>query len=446
MLSINNVYKNYIRVILNLLVDIFSFYVSLIIAFKLRELLGIVFLSIFPTFDHKLSSYIFYLPFIITYISILSLLEINIKKRFFWEDVREYFKAILVYSLLIFASLSISRQIYDFSRTVIVLHIIFLIILNPVFKYLFTVFIINRILPIYVCYIGPKESLKKFFHSFLNDKYLGFKLVDVDQAEYIFISDKLDNYWDIFLNFQKKKRKAYILEEKKDFPPLIYKIHLKIGESVMALEYENKLLDGFNLLVKRVIDYVISIVLLPIIIPLMILIAILIKLDSKGPVFYFHERVGKNGKKFKCIKFRTMYTDAEEKLKEYLYNPDKKKEWETYRKLKDDPRITKIGRFLRKTSLDEIPQIINVLKGDMSLVGPRPVTEEELNKYYGEFKEYYISVYPGITGLWQVSGRNKLSYKERIFLDVWYVLNWSIWIDFIILVKTIREIFKPSGI
>jgi undecaprenyl-phosphate galactose phosphotransferase len=141
-----------------------------------------------------------------------------------------------------------------------------------------------------------------------------------------------------------------------------------------------------------------------------------------------------------------MYKDADKILAELLEkNPELKKEWEESFKLKNDPRVTKIGKFLRKTSLDELPQIFNVLKGEMSLVGPRPVTQEELEKYYKDYAKYYLSVWPGITGLWQVSGRSDLSYKERVFLDAWYVRNWNLWLDFLILLNTIKVVIKQKG-
>jgi len=141
-----------------------------------------------------------------------------------------------------------------------------------------------------------------------------------------------------------------------------------------------------------------------------------------------------------------MYTNADELLKELLEkNPELRQEYETFRKLKNDPRVTKVGKFLRKTSLDELPQIFNVLKGEMSLVGPRPVTKEEIDKYYKDYAIYYYEVLPGITGLWQISGRSDTSYDERVELDVWYVKNWNLWLDIVILIKTIKVVLKREG-
>ena len=202
----------------------------------------------------------------------------------------------------------------------------------------------------------------------------------------------------------------------------------------------------FDNIVKRFYDIILSIILLPLLLIIFFIIALFIKLTSKGPVFYGHNRVGRYGKTIKVLKFRSMYQDADVRLKEILENNiEAKKEWETYYKLKDDPRVTPIGKFLRKTSLDELPQIFNVIKGDMSFVGPRPVIQDEIDKYYKELASYYYMVRPGITGLWQISGRNDIDYDTRVAKDSWYVLNWSVWLDIVILFKTPGAVLQKKG-
>ena len=177
----------------------------------------------------------------------------------------------------------------------------------------------------------------------------------------------------------------------------------------------------------------------------MIFIALWIYIDSPGPVIFKHIRIGKDGKEFPCYKFRSMCIDAKEKLEELLKNdPEVRAEWERDFKLKNDPRITKSGAFLRKTSLDELPQIFNVLKGQMSLVGPRPIIKMEMERY-GKYINDYLMVKPGITGMWQVSGRSDIDYNERVLLDSWYVRNWSVWIDIVMLFKTIKVVFFRKG-
>jgi len=198
---------------------------------------------------------------------------------------------------------------------------------------------------------------------------------------------------------------------------------------------------------KKLFDYIVCIIILPFALLLIAVIAIIIKFTERDSIFFKQDRVGYGGKTFKILKFRTMYSNAEERLDEILErNPEARKEWEKTFKLKEDPRVTPLGRFLRKTSLDELPQIFNVLKGDMSIVGPRPVTKEELEKFYKDKAKYYLSVKPGITGYWQVEGRSDIdNYKKRVEMDVWYIKNQSIFLDLKILLKTIWVVITGKG-
>lgn len=198
---------------------------------------------------------------------------------------------------------------------------------------------------------------------------------------------------------------------------------------------------------KRGFDVVFSLLVLVLTLPLTLLIALLIKVESRGPVFFRHKRVAAAGKEFDCLKFRTMCEGAAEKLQALLASdPARREEWERTFKLKDDPRVTRIGRLLRKTSLDELPQFLNVLKGEMSVVGARPIVARELNDFYKESAGRYCSMKPGITGPWQVGGRSDIEdYTERVELDDWYILNYSLWTDFKIIVKTIRCMWRGKG-
>ena len=198
---------------------------------------------------------------------------------------------------------------------------------------------------------------------------------------------------------------------------------------------------------KRPFDIIFSLFAIFITLPVMIPIAIAIKLTDGGNIFYSHERIGFRGRKFKVLKFRSMHMDADKRLKEILKNdPKAREEWERTFKLKNDPRITPVGKFLRKTSLDELPQFINVLKGDMSVVGPRPVVEEELEKYYKEKAEVYKSVKPGITGYWQVEGRSDVEdYEERVKMDEYYIKKQSFLLDIKIILKTIKVMITGKG-
>lgn len=229
------------------------------------------------------------------------------------------------------------------------------------------------------------------------------------------------------------------------------------GIGVMALETGNffshdlvmlTLADNLNRpmsrIVKRSFDLVVASLALVALAPFFWAVSALIRLDG-GPAFFGHRRVGEKGREFMCRKFRTMHVDSDAILKSLLENnPQVAAEWARDQKLRNDPRVTAIGAFLRKTSLDELPQLINVIRGEMSLVGPRPVTYSEVLRY-GEDAEYYLSAKPGITGLWQVSGRNETTYMRRVQLDAWYVKNWSLWQDIAILFKTIPAVLLRRG-
>ena len=196
---------------------------------------------------------------------------------------------------------------------------------------------------------------------------------------------------------------------------------------------------------KRALDIVGAGVGLVLLAPFFLIVALMVRADG-GPAFFAHQRVGRGGKLFGCLKFRSMVIDSQARLEALLANdPAARAEWEATRKLKNDPRITRIGRFLRSTSLDELPQLINVLRGEMSLVGPRPVQEAEIDRYYGASAAHYMAVRPGITGLWQVSGRSETSYESRVALDVAYVSRPSLLADISILLRTPVAVLSRRG-
>ena len=207
--------------------------------------------------------------------------------------------------------------------------------------------------------------------------------------------------------------------------------------------YENHNQKNFYIILKTFFDIIFSIIVISFGLPLFILIIILIKFSSRGPIFFYHKRIGKNNIPFNCLKFRTMHPEADDILYNMLEKDIKlKEEFEKTHKIKNDPRITPIGKFLRKTSLDELPQFINVLRMEMSVVGPRPIVRNEINKYKSSITKV-LSIKPGITGLWQVSGRNNLSYKKRVFLDSLYVENMSFIMDLRIIIRTFGVLLFP---
>lgn len=212
-----------------------------------------------------------------------------------------------------------------------------------------------------------------------------------------------------------------------------------------AFEVKNRLMQKGPRFVKKALEVVVSTAVTVALFPLMIVLAIFVKLTSPGPIFYRARRLGLGGQPITVYKFRTMFEDAAERLEELLAkDKDLAEEWQKSFKLKDDPRITAFGRFLRRTSLDELPQLLNVLKGDMELIGPRPIVEKE-KEMYGDKYQLVSCIKPGITGLWQVSGRSELSYEARVALDSYYIMNWSIWLDYFIFLKTIKEVILCKG-
>lgn len=214
---------------------------------------------------------------------------------------------------------------------------------------------------------------------------------------------------------------------------------------VLGLEVRQRLLQPGPRWIKRSMDITFCLVLAPALVLAVALLGLLVRLDSIGPIFYGHKRLGFQAKEFQAWKFRSMVQDADHKLQEYLkLHPELKLEWARDQKLRNDPRVTRVGSFLRKTSLDELPQLWNVLRGEMSLVGPRPIVEEELQRY-GPLFGLYIRVRPGLTGLWQVSGRNDTTYAERVAIDAYYVRNWSPWLDLYILARTVWVVLFAKG-
>jgi undecaprenyl-phosphate galactose phosphotransferase len=223
-------------------------------------------------------------------------------------------------------------------------------------------------------------------------------------------------------------------------------VEIEVLGEVLTLSIKKNLAKPWNIFMKSAFEKCLTLMALVVLAPLFFLISIAIKLDSKGPIFYTQKRLGQNKRMFNIIKFRSMYADSDAKLYEYIeQHPDKKQEWEKFKKLKDyDPRVTKVGNIIRKFSMDELPQFFNVLQGTMSLVGPRPYLLDEL-----EGKDSFIGmiskVKPGITGLWQISGRSEIPFEQRNAIDEYYIRNWSLWLDITILLKSLKVLFSSKG-
>ncbi|WP_038056385.1 sugar transferase [Thermodesulfobacterium hydrogeniphilum] len=471
--------------LLLLIIDTLAFYISLLLAYYTRKVLD---LSLSKYIKVSFTLHLFYfvklwwIPLI--YIFFIGYEGLYTKRLPFWEEARQIVKATTIAAIVTFAIVSLGKMSDKISRLVLVFLWFYALFVFPFFRYIEKILLSKlKIGREEILIIGAGNAGKAVAREIEGDRYLGYQLVgfiddkvengerdvkvndkvykilgkirelpqiiEKDKVQKVIIAIPSLSKEDLckLVNFvQRYVKEVFVVPELKGIALMNSKIYYLFMEQLFLLKINNNLQSKLNQMIKRIFDLTLGLLILPIFIPFCLAIGILIKLDSEGPVFFVHRRIGKGGKEIKVIKFRTMYVDAEERLKKILEtDPQAKKEWETYFKLKNDPRVTRVGKFLRKTSLDELPQVINVLIGDMSFVGPRPVVKEELDKYYKEFAEFYYMVKPGITGLWQVSGRSNTDYNFRVKLDTWYVLNWSLWLDIIILFKTIKVVLKREG-
>ena len=394
-------------------------------------------------------SYMKYLTFYGIYITIFASFmyeNIYIKRYDFWHESRQIIKALIVSFLLVMTILALTDTIHQYSRMLIFMTFIIISIVLPFVK-----FIVKKKL----YSMGLRKRKAKIVG---NDRFIENEIFNNHYLGYI-KSDR--NAKTVFINpegLEAKSLKIMIDQEIKMsheviFIPLINSYNLMQSDiyelsntRTNLIVYQNRLKSKSRLLLQQIFNYGLAIILLPILIPVIAAVSFLIKKESPGDVFFAHNRLGQGGKIIPTLKFRSMYQDAEERLEKLLSeNEEVRKEWEINFKLKDDPRVTKIGAILRKTSLDELPQIFNVLKGEMSFVGPRPVIQKEIDQYYKEDAEYYFMVKPGITGLWQVSGRSDTDYEFRVATDKWYVSNWSLWLDIVVLFKTVKVVLLRDG-
>ncbi len=425
-----------------LLVDILAIALSIALGYQLRILLDGSFVS---TFGHSLS---LYLNFPLIYIATLTMLAyegIYTKRYDFWHESRQIIKALILSFILILAFLAMTKSINVYSRATIIFIFASMILMIPLFK-LMTKKLLYRV-SIWQREASVYSNEPFVTREIFNNHYLGY--IKSENPKTVFINSE---------GVDAEKLHQIINEEiqKVDeviFVPLINEydltqstIYQLSNTRTNLIVYKNRLKSKYREIIHIIFNYLLAIILLPLLLPIIGIIALLIKRESPGPIFFAHMRVGKHGKLIPTLKFRSMYQDAQERLEKLLETDTSiREEWEKNFKLKDDPRVTKIGAIMRKTSLDELPQIFNVLKGQMNFVGPRPVIQQEIDQYYKEDAAYYFMVKPGITGLWQVSGRSDTDYDFRVATDKWYVSNWSLWLDIVILFKTVKTVLKREG-
>lgn len=412
----------------------------------------------------------FYLVIPAIYIFFVEHTKVNERFIFLGETMQRTFYAVLYSEIFCIIALYVFKSSNYLSRS----YIVIFFMISFLSLYLFRQLLVktcNRlnILKTPVIFVGNGKATEDIIYFTNHNNCFGIKVADIVEE----IEDINQLRKNIITKIEQLKVKTIIiaipnLEKSKlldlveDIQPLVRNLMFvpntvgipvinlevkKIYESnMLLLSIRNNLAKKTNRRIKRIFDIVFSLLTMVIIIPVSIVVIVLIMIESPGaaPIFK-HYRVGRGGTLFPCYKFRSMVPNAKEKLQEYLKNnPEAKIEWDKYFKLKNDPRITKIGKIIRKTSIDELPQFINVLKGEMSWVGPRPIIKDEIH-YYGKYIKDYYAVLPGITGMWQVSGRSEIGYKDRVSLDVWYVRNWSIWIDITLILKTIKTVLFRKG-
>lgn len=479
MKEINLFIRNFLKIICLILIDLSSFYICLFLAYYLRKYILPIFLNNLPVFYFSFTHFLsfFWIPSIfIFFLFYEGLYDRNLP---FWDETRSIVKSISLSSVTSMSIVTLGKMGDEVSRIVLLGLWFSSLFTFPLFRlqgkrllFSFSVFKDPAII------IGAGNAGKLVLAGLKREKHMGFDIVGfLDDNETIIgksingvkVLGKIADYPNITKNkfiktailaiptlpsdrlsalttfIQSKTPNTMIIPDLKGIAILNTELFHLFTEEIFLMNIRNNLKSATNRLIKTTFDLLMSIILIPFILPLLIIISIIIKLETKGPAIYTHERIGKNGKIFKCYKFRTMYKDAEERLRRLLESSEEfKAEWENNWKLKDDPRVTRIGRFLRKTSLDELPQILNVIKQEMSLVGPRPYLLREKENII-ESMSIICSARPGITGLWQVSGRSNTDYKNRIKLDSWYVINWSLWLDVVILLKTIKVVLKAEG-
>jgi undecaprenyl-phosphate galactose phosphotransferase len=431
---------NFLISISDLFVLILTFYITLFIRINIST-------DILPSLN-KISLYDFSFVIMITFVMLYY--EKIYKFRYdFWQDTLSVFRALFLSYIMVLAILSLAKISFEYSRTFITLYFLVTLFLLPIAKrYIKKAFFKgNKHFRINTLVVGNSKEVDTFKEELRKNWYLGQKPTQKNYDGVVIISkglstEKLNEYISYYIQ---KTRDVFVV-------PYISEINFAHSNILElnnirnnAIQVENKLLIKSNTFIKDFFDYFLSIIILPIFIFIHLIISFFIKLDSKGKIFFKQKRLGKDSKVFEVYKYRTMYENGDDILKKYLQNnPDEIKYYQKYHKYKNDPRITKIGKILRATSLDELPQIINVLKNEMSLVGPRPYMIEEEN-FLQESKNFILKVKPGITGLWQVSGRNNLTFQERNDLEVWYIKNWSLWADIVILIKTIKVVLLKVG-
>ncbi|HFD8457826.1 TPA: undecaprenyl-phosphate galactose phosphotransferase WbaP, partial [Escherichia coli] len=397
-------------------------------------------------------------------------------RKTFWFELKEILRTLVIFAIIEIAVIAFTT--WSFSRALWVITWIFILLLVP-FSRILTKYLLNKLgyWQRDTWIIGSGNNAIEAYKAIISEKNLGLKIIGFIASEggvragetingikvisndidWLRGEDKKTQFIVAVESHQSEMRNSWlrnfmiqgfryvsVIPTLRGMPLDSTDMSFIFSHEVMIFRVQQNLAKWSSRTLKRLFDIIASIAIIILLSPVLLYISRLVKKDG-GPAIYGHERIGQDGKPFKCLKFRSMVTNSKDVLNELLQNdPEAKREWDTTFKLKNDPRITKIGAVLRRTSLDELPQLFNVLKGEMSLVGPRPIITAELERYNEEV-DYYLLSKPGMTGLWQVSGRSDVDYETRVYLDAWYVKNWSMWNDIAILFKTVGVVLKKDG-
>ncbi len=436
--------KEFSSKLLFILIDILIIFFSLILAYLLRNFMG----DIFGGADsYPLNNYTHFYPLYIITLTLLTYEGIYNHRYDFWHESRVIIKSLMFSFFIILAYLAMTKSIQDYSRAIIIFSFLFMALLLPlskniVKKLLFKLGLWQKRAKIY----GNDTFLKE---EIFKNHYLGYIDAKEKQPKTVFINSHNED-----LNTLQEVINKEITESHEIiFIPLVNEydmthshIYRLSNTRTNLIVLQNRLKSRYRLWLKKISDLLMSIIIFPLLVPILFFIAYKIRKEEPGSSILFkQERLGRNGEVFVCYKFRTMHEESYDKLEAHLIkHPEEIVFYNTYHKYKNDPRITNIGHILRKTSLDELPQIFNVFKNEMSFIGPRPYMLNE-EKTIGENIDTVLTVKPGITGLWQVSGRSKLDFNSRVELDVWYIRNWNLWMDIVILIKTIKTVLIKEG-
>jgi Undecaprenyl-phosphate galactose phosphotransferase WbaP len=477
MIEIIKLIRRLLQVFCLIIIDLFAFYTCLFIAWILRAKIVTTLIPHLPVFSYAHFMLFWWIPAIfIFFIFYEGLYEKNFP---FWDETRYLLKSISLAIITVMAIVTLGKMGDRVSRLVLLGMWFSSMFVFPVFrlwgkKLLYKIGIWRE----RVLILGAGNAGRLVMEGLQREKHMGFDVIgfldDDEQKKGTFIYGKKvfgsvkhfprfvkelgirtiiiampslppEKLSTLTASIQNHTPNTMIIPDLKGIALLNTDLFHLFREEIFLMNIKNNLKSVTNRFIKMLFDITFSIISMPFLFPVVGIIGIIIRLETHGPAIYAHDRIGKNGRTFRCYKFRTMYSDAEEKLKEILdKNEEIRTEWQNNWKLRDDPRITRVGRFLRKTSLDELPQIFNVIKGEMSLVGPRPYLPRE-KAIIEENLQVVCSAKPGITGLWQVSGRSNTGHKYRVKLDSWYVINWSLWLDIAIIFKTIRVVLKTEG-